>query len=387
MIRPDLSTVAAIADLRVRARRHLPRPVFDFLDGAAADEQTLRDNERAFSDYGLLPRIGVDVSSRTLSTRVLGAPSALPFGLSPVGFSGLFRPRGEILAARAAAAAGIPYCLSTLSVASIEEIARAIPDGDKWFQLYFLKDKDLLSRFLTRIRDSGFRVLCLTVDLPAAGRRDRDTRNAFTVPVQPGPRMAWHFARHPRWTVAALRAPVTFGNFQETPGVGGFGSLARHIGSLFDPSADWDAISRIRDQWAGPMLLKGVLHPADAARAAALGIDAISVSNHGGRQLDGAPSALDALVAIREASGDMDLMLDGGVRRGTDIVKARALGASFVLIGRAFAYGLAAAGQPGVEKAIDILSAEIDNALTLLGVPDIADLGPAHVWKRNGDRP
>jgi len=379
-MRTNLIRVASIADLRRLAHRRLPRPMFDFLDGAAGDEVTHRDNVTAFQRYEYRPRVGMDVSRRTIGTTVLGAPMALPFGLSPVGFSGLLHPHGEILAARAAADAGIPYCLSTFSVASIEEVAAAAPEADKWFQLYFVKDRKLLNSLLDRARAANFRVLCVTVDLPVAGRRDRDVRNGFTVPPQFSWRGALEFASHPAWLLGVIRAPVTFGNFEANRTSQGVGSLAKHIGTLFDPAATWEDIARLRDIWKGPMILKGVLHPADAERAVGLGIDGLSASNHGGRQLDGSPSALDALVEIAGvARGKIELMIDGGIRRGGDMAKALALGATFCLIGRAYAYGLAAAGKAGVDKAIALLAAELDNTLTLLGEPDIGKLGPAQV--------
>jgi isopentenyl diphosphate isomerase/L-lactate dehydrogenase-like FMN-dependent dehydrogenase len=376
-----LNHIASIADLRTRARRRLPRAVFDFVDGAAGDEETAKANRAAFSSYGFAaPRVGIDVSDCKLNTTILGRPSQLPFGLAPIGFAGLTHPRGEILAARAAAKAGIPFCLSTNSVASIEEVVEAVPGGNNWFQLYFIKDRDWMYKLVARARAAGYSTLCLTLDLAVAGRRDRDVRNAFTVPLRPTFASAMDLAMHLPWVLRIARSPVKFGNFEGNPHSAGFASLAEHVNSLFDPASTWDDVARIREMWDGKLLLKGLIHPDDAARAVSLGTDAISVSNHGGRQLDGAPAAADALVAIRaEVGSAIEVLLDSGIRRGADIIKAQALGASAVLVGRAFVYGLAAAGEAGVDKAIRLLAEEIENNLALIGVPDITELGAEHI--------
>ena len=227
-------------------------------------------------------------------------------------------------AASAAMAAGIPFCLSTNSVASIEEVAAAVPGGDRWFQLYIMKDRALTQALLERAASAGYRVLCITVDLPIQGRRDRDLRNAFTVPLRPGPHTILDVARRPRWLYGLLRSPVRFGNFEGAEPQG-FTSIAQHVGTLFDPTADWDDVARIRKRWNGPVVVKGVLHPDDARRAADIGCDAVIVSNHGGRQLDQVPASVAALPAIAEAVGDrVEVILDSGIRRGTDVIKARA---------------------------------------------------------------
>jgi isopentenyl diphosphate isomerase/L-lactate dehydrogenase-like FMN-dependent dehydrogenase len=375
----------SIAALRRAAARRLPKAVFDFIDGAAGDETTLRDNEAAFREWLLLPRVAVDVSRRTLQTSIVGSQSALPLLLSPIGLAGFFWPGGEIAAARAAASAGIPFCLSTNSVASIEEVAAAVPDSERWFQLYFLKDRDWMNKLMARSRSAGYRVLCMTVDLPLQGRRERDIRNAFTVPLRPRLASAWDLLRRPRWLMGVLRAPPRFGNFQVS-GSSSFTSVAEHVGSLFDPTVSWTDIARLRERWAGPVVIKGILHPDDARRAVEIGADAVMVSNHGGRQLDRVPAAITALPDIVAAvDGRVQVILDGGVRRGTDIVVARALGAAACSVGRAFVWGLAAAGQQGVERAISILRDELDTALALIGAAALPDLTGESVRRRGLD--
>jgi isopentenyl diphosphate isomerase/L-lactate dehydrogenase-like FMN-dependent dehydrogenase len=372
----------SIAALRRAAARRLPRIVFDFIDGAAGDETTLRDNEAAFGEWLLLPRVAVDVGRRTLKTSIVGRQSALPLLLSPIGLAGFFWPGGEMAAARAAAAAGIPFCLSTNSVASIEEVAAAAPDGERWFQLYFLKDRDWMNKLMARAQAADYRVLCMTVDLPVQGRRERDIRNAFTVPLRPRLASALDLLLRPGWLMGVLRAPPRFGNFQ-TGGSSSFTSVAEHVGSLFDPTVSWTDIARLRERWAGPVVIKGILRPDDARRAVDIGADAIMVSNHGGRQLDRVPAAITALPDIAAAvDGRAQLILDGGVRRGTDIVVARALGADACSVGRAFVWGLAAAGQQGVERAIGILRDELDTALALIGAAALPDLGRETVRRR-----
>jgi isopentenyl diphosphate isomerase/L-lactate dehydrogenase-like FMN-dependent dehydrogenase len=374
-----LDRAASIEDLRRLARRRLPRAVFDFIDGGAGDERTLRENRRAFDAWHLMPRVGVDVTPpRSLAARIVGVEARLPLVLAPIGLAGLFAPEGEVTAARAAAAAGIPFCLSTNSVASIEEVAAGAPaGGDRWFQLYMLKDRGLMAAMLERAAGAGYRTLCVTVDLPVQGRRERDLRNAFSVPLRPRPGTILDLARRPRWLLGILRSPARFGNFAAATPSQGFTSVAQHVATLFDPSAGWDEIARLRERWPGPVVVKGVLHPDDARRAVdAVGASAVIVSNHGGRQLDQVPAAVAALPRVTEAvDGRAEVILDGGVRRGTDILKARALGASACMIGRAFVWGLAAGGgQAGVARSLDILREELDNALALLGRRSLADV-------------
>jgi len=369
----SLDRAASIADLRKLARRHLPRPVFDFIDGGAGDERTLRDNEADLARLRLNPHVAVDVARRSAETEIVGAPSALPLVLSPTGLAGFFWPKGEQAAARAAAAAGIPFCLSTNSVASIEEVAEAVPNGERWFQLYFLKDEGLMNGMIDRAQAHGYRVLCLTLDLALQGRRERDLRNSFTVPLKPSARMVFDVAMRPAWLMGFLLNGVRFGNFEGHVPTGGFSSIATHVATLCDAGADWATVERVAARWKGPVVVKGVLHPDDARRAVDLGVAAVIVSNHGGRQLDHVPSAVGALPGVAEAvAGRAQVLLDGGVRRGTDLVKAKALGADACMIGRGFLWGLCAAGEPGVRRAITIFREELDIALALLGQPEFA---------------
>lgn len=375
----SLMRVMSTNDMRALARRRLPKPVFDFIDGGAGDERTLRANEEAFQDWRLMPRVAVDVSKRSMQTILLGGTFNLPLILAPTGLAGLFHPDGEVASARAAAEAGIPYCLSTNSVASLETVDEATPDSERWFQIYFLKDRDWMHSLVHRAQAAGYRVLCITVDLPITGRRERDVRNAFTVPLRPTPRTLLQLMGKPRWAHGALRSEIRFGNF-EGSGPEGFTSVAEHVASLFDPSATWDDVARLRDLWQGPVVIKGVLHPDDARRAVDIGADAVIVSNHGGRQLDDVPASIAALPDIVEAvAGEAQVILDSGVRRGTDILKALALGASACMIGRGFLWGLAAGGEAGVVRSIDILREELDNGMTLLGVSSLDQVQRDHV--------
>jgi isopentenyl diphosphate isomerase/L-lactate dehydrogenase-like FMN-dependent dehydrogenase len=389
-----LDRAASIADLRALARRRLPRSIFEFIDGGAGGERTLRDNVADLEAIRLMPRIGVDVGARSAALDLVGSEASMPLVLAPTGLAGLFWPDGEVLAARAAARAGIPFCLSTNSVASIEEVAAAVPEVERWFQLYFLKDPALMESMLARARASGYRVLCLTLDLPVHGRRDRDIRNAFTVPLRPRIRTIAEVLARPAWLAGFLRSGVRFGNFQAAGPQAGFTSIAQHIARLCDASADWATVERVARSWGGPFVIKGVLHPEDARRAVEIGAAAVIVSNHGGRQLDHVPSAVAALPAVVDAvAGRAQVILDGGVRRGIDLAKARALGADACMIGRPFLWGLASAGEAGVARTIAILREELDIAMALLGTTSLPAISaevlvgqdaPVLDWSRHG---
>ena len=380
----NLGKAVNIADLRLLAGRRLPRSVFDFIDGGAGDEVTLRDNRAAFDRWSLLPRAACDVADRTLATTIVGAQSALPLVIGPTGLAGVFHRDGEAGIATAAAGAGIPFCLSANSVASIEETAGRAPPGERWFQLYFLKDREWMNGLVRRARDHGYRVLCITVDLPITGRRERDIYNGFTVPLRPTVSTALGLLAKPAWIGDMLRTRARFGNFEVKPGAG-FSSVAQHVASLFDPGAGWDDVARLRDSWDGPVVVKGVLRGEDAQRAVSIGADAVAVSNHGGRQLDGVPAALSALPEVVAAvDPSVEVYLDGGIRRGTDIVKALALGARACMIGRPSAWGLSAAGTAGVARAVSMLRDELDNALALLGVADVAAIGRDCIRRADG---
>jgi isopentenyl diphosphate isomerase/L-lactate dehydrogenase-like FMN-dependent dehydrogenase len=376
-----LERAVTIADLRLLARRRLPKAVFDFIEGGAEDEASLRANVEDFGRWVLMPRVAVDVGRRDPAVSILGRPAGLPLLISPTGLAGFYRRDGECASVRAAARANIPYCLSTTSVASLEQVAAAAPDADRWFQLYFLRDRDWMDGLVRRAAAAGYRVLCLTVDLALSGRRERDVRNGFTVPLRPRLATALDLARRPGWLFDAMRSNPRFGNFEQ--GSGGFTNIARYVATQFEPSADWDDVARLRELWRGPMAVKGVVHPADAEKAVGLGIEAVMVSNHGGRQLDHAPSAIAALPDIAAAiGGRAEIILDGGIRRGTDVLKALALGATACSSGRAFLWGLAAGGEVGVERAISIFRGELDIAMALLGTPGVADVSSDHVRPR-----
>jgi isopentenyl diphosphate isomerase/L-lactate dehydrogenase-like FMN-dependent dehydrogenase len=364
------------------ARARLPKAVFDFIDGGSEDERTRHDNSEDFDDWRLMPRFGIDVSSRESCTTILGRPSSLPLMISPTGLAGFFWRGGEMAAATAAAQHNIPFCLSTNSVASIEQVAEASPDSERWFQLYFLRDREWMKGLIRRAADANYRVLCLTIDLPISGRRERDLRNGFTMPLQMRLSNAFDMARRPAWLIDTARSNLTFGNFK-MDATSGFTAIAQHVASLFDPSATWDDIAEIRELWRGPLAIKGILHPEDAVKAVDIGADAVIVSNHGGRQLDHSPSAIAALPDVVAAiGGRAEIILDGGVKRGTDILKARALGANACSIGRSYLWGLSAGGEAGVSRAIELLARELDNAMALLGTPAISDVTRDHIRYR-----
>ena len=387
-VESDAMKAINIEDLRKAARRRLPRAVFDFVDGGAEDEVTLRRNRTAFERLAFQPRVLVDVSKRDQSATVLGQRLETPVIIAPTGLAGACWPRGEILAARAAASLGTIFTLSTHASCSIEQVAQAAP-GPLWFQLYVWQDRDLTRSFIERARAAGYRALVLTVDVPLISLRERDIRNGFTVPPRITVRNAldtlrrvgwlWRFARAPRLTLANL--------------VGYAGSPRRDVWTLagishrqVDPTVNWKDLAWFRSLWSGPLLLKGVLSVADARMAVDHGMDGIVVSNHGGRQLDGAPASIEVLPEIVDAvGGRTEVLMDSGIRRGADVVKALALGARAVLVGRPYLYGLATNGQAGVEQALGILKAEIDRALGLVGVPRVADLDRS-ILRPNGPR-
>ena len=383
-----IARVVTVDDLRQRARKNLPKAIFEFIDGGANDEQTLRANRAHFADIDFAPRTLVDVSERCQSTRVLGQEVSSPFILGPTGLAGLLWPDGDLAMARATQAAGVGYCLSTNSNASIESVAQR-GRNSFWFQLYVQRDRAMVRSLVDRAAAAGCPVLCLTVDLPIQGPRERDLRNGFTVPPRLGLGNVLDYAQHLGWLVRMARGPrITFGNLEQ-PGQqkAALVTLAQHISTQFDPTVTWKEVDWIRSVWPGRIALKGILHAGDARRAVEHGVDAIIVSNHGGRQLDGAPSAISALPPIVDAvEGKAEVLMDGGIRRGSDIVKALALGAKGCLIGRAGLYGLASHGEAGVARAIDILKAEIDVTLALLGQPDVAALDRTAVSLAPGSR-
>jgi len=362
-----------IDDLRSMAKRTVPRTVFDYVDGAANDEVTYRRNRSGFEDVKLRPRALVDVSSIDMATTVLGREIALPIIAPPTGATGLTHPDGEAAIARAAHANGTIYTQSTLSTLSIEEVSAVAP-GPKWFQLYVMTDRELVYDMLARARAAGHEALVLTVDVAVAGVRERDVRNGFNVPPRLTLRALGQGIMRPRWSAAFMSQPLMSpGNI---PYEGGAASHAAYVNRQFDPTVTWDDLAMLREHWQGPIVIKGIMRADDALLAVEHGVDAIIVSNHGGRQLDHAQSTIEALPAIAEAvDGRAEIYLDSGVRRGTDIIKALALGARAVLVGRPLVYGLGAAGEPGVRRAFELLRGELATALALAGYPRVSELG------------
>jgi L-lactate dehydrogenase (cytochrome) len=371
-----MKNIASIEDLRALARRRVPRAFFDYADGGSYNEETLRANRADLEGIKLRQRILVDVSSRSLATTVVGQKLSSPFILAPVGLLGMQHGDGEILAARAANEAGIPFTLSTMSICSIEDVAAAV-DKPFWFQLYVMRDRGFSKDILERTVKAKCNVLVLTVDLQVIGQRHRDIKNGMTVPPEIRLANIIDIAGKPAWALSVLTAKrKTFGNLAgRVQGMENVNSLAKWIGDQFDPALNWKDVEWIRKIWPGKLVLKGILDVDDAKMAVKLGADGIVVSNHGGRQLDGAASSISALPAIADAvGGRTDVLFDGGIRSGADILRALALGARACMIGRAFAYGLGAGGKAGVAKAIDILEKELSVAMALTGTNRVADI-------------
>jgi (S)-mandelate dehydrogenase len=375
---PALARAWSIDDLRRMARRRLPRAVFDFIDGGAESEATLRANRAAFERVRFLPKVLVDVSRIDTSTSILGAPSQLPIAIAPTGAVGFGRHGGDVAIARAAAAVGIPYTLSTTAMASIERIAREAP-GRHWFQAYVLKRREFTFGLIERARAADYEALVVTVDLPVGGKRERDLRNEFSIPFRFTPRNVLDFASRPAWALGMLRRgmPVMENLVGFAPEATSTAGVASSVGRNYDTSFDWDGLKAIRDAWPRKLIVKGVERADDAERLAAMGCDGVIVSNHGGRQLDGAAATLDALPAVVRAVGSRtSVLVDGGVRRGADAVKAVALGAEAVMVGRATLFGVCAGGEPGAARALDILRDELVRTMQLCGVARIAAIGP-----------
>jgi L-lactate dehydrogenase (cytochrome) len=362
-----------LADLRRAARRRLPGPVFGYLDGAADDEITLRANREALRRWQFRPRVLRDVSEPDLSVSLLGSEWPAPIGLAPAGYPRMMHPGGELAVARAAASRQVPYCLSTVGTVTIEELA-ATGHRDLWFQLYVLRDRKLGHALIDRAAAAGFRALEVTVDTPVGGRRTRDLRSGLTIPPELTAGALLDIGMHPGYWLSMLRGPALRFASLNTPGAEVATSIA-DITSLFDASLTWADLDDIRARWPGKLLVKGPLGPADAARAVAAGVDGIHLSNHGGRQLDRCVATIDLVRPVREAVGDrVALLVDSGIRHGADVAVAIARGADMCVVGRGYLYGLAAAGQLGVENAIDLLVTQLRRTMQLLGVVTIAEL-------------
>jgi isopentenyl diphosphate isomerase/L-lactate dehydrogenase-like FMN-dependent dehydrogenase len=364
----------SVAALRERARRVLPRAVFDFIDGGAEDEITRRDNEAAFADRSFLPAPLDGVAAVDLSVEIFGRRLAMPLMIGPTGLAGMTWPRGEADAARAATAAGTAYCMSHGSTVSIEDLAKEVP-GRLWYQVFMYRDRGLTRSMTERAQQAGYEALVLTIDNQVLGQRERDLRNGFTVPPRLTLRSGFDLVRCLPWVIRMTNARnVRMANYG-----GGSGSnilsLGARMADLLDPGASWRDVSWLRELWSGPLVLKGVLHPEEARRAVDSGVDGVIVSNHGGRQLDGAIASVRALPAVADAAaGRLAVLLDGGVRRGSHVVKARALGADVCLIGRPHLFGLAVAGEAGVARVLEIYRSEMERVMALGGWDRIARL-------------
>jgi L-lactate dehydrogenase (cytochrome) len=387
-VKRRLARAASVADLRSISKRRLPGGVFDYIDGGAEDEIAMARNADAFRRVEFHPRVMQGVGDADPATTLLGRPLAFPLVLAPTGFTRIAHPDGELAVARAAERAGVPYSLSTLATRSIEEVA-AVSSGALWFQVYVWRDRGLVEEMIRRAAESGYQALCLTVDATVLGRRERDVRRGFTLPPKIGLDTIIDGIRHPGWTWDFARSdPIVFANVTgQSFGDGTDAvSLAEYVNGQFDPALSWSDLEWLRSVWDGPIVIKGIQTVADAVDAADEGADAIVVSNHGGRQLDSAPATLELVAPIVDAVGDrLEVIVDGGVRRGADIVKALALGARAAMAGRAYLYGLGAGGERGVDQVLEMLDAGVRRTMTLIGARTVADIGEQHVsWRESG---
>lgn len=371
-----LASALTIDDLRRIAKRRTPKAAFDYTDGAADGEVSLTRARQAFADIEFHPAVLRDVSTVDTSRMVLGERVALPFGIAPTGFTRMMQVEGEIAGATAAEAAGIPYALSTMGTTSIEGVAAASPEGRNWFQLYMWKDRERSMALVDRAKRAGFDALLVTVDVPVAGARLRDVRNGMTIPPTLTPRTVAGMATKPAWWFNLLTTePLAFASLDSWSG-----TVAELLDTMFDPTVTFEDLAWIREQWGGSVVVKGVQTVDDARRLADAGVDAVLLSNHGGRQLDRAPVPFHLLPDVRRAVGDsVEVHLDTGIMSGQDIVAAVAMGADFTLIGRAYLYGLMAGGRPGVDRTIEILRGQVERTMRLLGVRTLDELEPGHV--------
>jgi len=375
--------VTNIADLRAMARRRVPRAFFEYADRGSYDETTLHENRRALDRLQLRQRVMQDVDNRSLATTILGEPVSMPLAIAPTGLTGLQHGSGEIHGARAAAEARIPFCLSTMSICSIEQV-RAACDTPFWFQVYVMRDRGFTRELIRRARAAQCSALMLTADLTVQGQRHREIKNGLSVPPKVTLRNLLDIASKPRWLWHVLKAPSrSFGNLEgRIGGADSLTTLAQWIASQFDPTLNWDDLAWIREEWPGKLIVKGILDPEDARLAVQHGVDAIVVSNHGGRQLDGAPGTIDVLPSIVDAvEGRTEVLFDSGITSGQDLLKALALGARAGLIGKAFLYGLGANGQQGVTQAIELIRRELSVTMALTGQRDATRISPDVIWR------
>jgi L-lactate dehydrogenase (cytochrome) len=379
---PALDQALNVADLRELARRRLPAPLFHYIDGGSDDESNVLGNSRAFDCARLVPEYLVDVADIDLRTTVLGRQLSMPLMLSPTGMTRLFHHQGELAVARAAADAGTCYSLSTLGATSIEDVARAA-DGPRCFQIYVMRDRGLTREFIQRCKEAKFDALALTVDVPVPSNRERELRYGFTLPPKLNLRSIAGFAARPRWLLNYLRTPSPIlANVAHriSQGSRDSSSLIQYVSDQFDPSVSWKDVEWMIAEWGGPFAIKGILSAADAQRAVAVGASAVMVSNHGGRQLDGAVSAFEALGPIADAvHGQCEIICDGGIRRGTHVLKALARGATACSMGRPYLYGLGAGGQAGVARVLELLRVELERGLALLGCRNVSQVSAKHL--------
>ena len=372
-----LDHVVSIEDLRQMARRRLPRAIFDFFDGGAEDEVTLRENRAAFERVRLLPKVLVNVAKVDVGAELFGVRATLPLAIAPTGGISAGRAGAELALARAAKGFGVPFTLATPAAFTIERVAEEV-GGRLWFQLYAVRQHEFREKLINRAARAGYEAMLVTVDLPVSGKRERDPRNGFRTPYNPNWRNSRDVIFKPAWLLEIMRhglpGMANFDGYKFTTPHGT--DIATAVGREMDAALDWEAIKRIRQLWPRKLLLKGVERPEDAERAASIGCDGVVVSNHGGRQLDGAAPTLEALPNVARAVGSkMTVLLDGGVRRGVDILKARALGAHGVLTGRATLFGAMAGGEPGARRALEILASELERSMQLCGAPSVAQIG------------
>lgn len=373
-----IDRTTCLQDVQNLARQIVPRMFYEYADSGSWTASTYRVNESDFARIKLRQRVAVNVDKRSTASTLIGQKVSAPLAISPTGLAGMQYPDGEIAAAQAAEEFGVPYTLSTMSICSIEDVAAATR-APFWFQLYMMRDRDFIESLLGRAGQAGCPVLMVTVDLPVLGQRHNDVRNGLSAPPKLTSRTIMDLASHPRWCLRMLRTKRrNFGNVVgHVKGVADVASLSEWISQQFDPRVTWTDFAWIRSLWKGKIIVKGVLDPDDARRAVDAGVDGLLVSNHGGRQLDGGASSISAVPAISAAVGTQtEIMLDGGVRSGADLFRARALGASGALIGRPHLYGLGAAGKPGVRRVLDILGTELDRTMALCGVTEVSQIGP-----------
>lgn len=371
-----MRTITNIEDLRLRAKSRVPRMFYDYADSGSWTEGTYRSNEHDFAAIKLRQRVAVNIEKRSIRSTMLGRDVAMPVALSPTGLSGMQHADGEMLAAKAAEAFGVPFCLSTMSICSIEDVAKATTKPF-WFQLYMMRDRDYIERLIARAAAANCSALVVTLDLQVIGQRHKDIKNGLSAPPKLTISNIINMMTKPRWCLGMLQTPRrTFGNIVgHAKGVANMTSLSAWTAEQFDPRLTWDDLKWIRERWKGKIILKGILDAEDARLAVGTGADAIIVSNHGGRQLDGAPSSIQALPRIVSAVGDQtEVLFDSGIRSGQDVLKAIAMGAHGTMIGRAFLYGLGAGGQAGVTKALEIIAKELDVTMAFCGKTDIRDV-------------